>query len=146
MCYNQCHQQVNATLRDCLHQRDYAGLDYELGNQKGALQCHGCGIGQYVSNMCNGSFDVTGGNLHNHCSECPGFGTCIGDYRELHCGFCNGHYFTGLHGVPCPCAERQSDEMDGMMCGMASGYTIGAWLGSYHDIIDEENFPTFESP
>lgn len=142
----QCHEQVNATLRACLDQPDYAGLDYKDGNQKGAIQCKDCGIGQYVSNMCSGSFEITSGKFHNHCSECPGLGCCMGDYRELHCALCDGHYFTGLGGFPCPCAER-SGEMTGLMCGMASaGYTIGPWLGGDEGVFDEEGFPSFESP
>ena len=28
------------------------------------------------------------GKFHNHCTECPDLGKCIGDYREAHCERC----------------------------------------------------------
>ena len=141
----QCNKKVCATLHNCLNQPDYAGLDFEDGNKKGALQCVDCGIGQYVSTMCSGSFEVTSGQFHNHCSECSGFGKCLGDYREIHCCLCNGHYFTGLSSFPSPCTDRE-DEMAGMICGMAPGYTSCAWIGDHDDIFDDTTSPCFESP
>ena len=35
--------------------------------------------------------------------HCPGFGQCIGDYREAHCHRCGDHYFAGMSGFRCPC-------------------------------------------
>ena len=65
-----CYRQVAATLRHCLDQPDYGGL---MGNNKGALQCP-CGMGRYVTKLCDGSFDVVSSEFHNHCAECTGFG------------------------------------------------------------------------
>jgi hypothetical protein len=47
---------------------------------------------------------------------CPRFGTCIGDYRNDHCGRCNDHFFSGLSGFRCDCrgggtiSDGDSDE------------------------------------
>ena len=123
----QCQKDVPATLFDCLGQPDLCGPDSYWNNEGGALQCSNCQIGRYVTKMCDGSFEVVTGNLHNHCNLCQKLGKCVGDYRELHCLDCNGHFFTGLAGFPCPCSERQP-EMLGLLCGMASGFTIDATL------------------
>jgi hypothetical protein len=45
------------------------------------------------------SFDS--GKFHNHCVECPDFGTCLGDYREAHCMDCGKHWFAGMSGFAC---------------------------------------------
>ena len=43
------------------------------------LRCPGeeCG-GVYVTRICQGDPTFDSGKFHNHCTECPGFGTCIG--------------------------------------------------------------------
>lgn len=51
--------------------------------------------------MCQGKARLESGKFHNHCTECPDFGVCIGDYRVCHCGICGHHYFTGGSGFPC---------------------------------------------
>eukprot|EP00977_Amphora_coffeiformis_P009237 scaffold2102_cov161-Amphora_coffeaeformis.AAC.21 len=129
----QCHQTVQATLRQCLDQPDFGGHDYQDGNPQGALQCQDCRMGQYVTNICSGGFEVTTGKFHNHCTECDGLGKCLGDYREMHCGECQGHFFTGLSGFPCPCAERQGD-MAGVLCGM--GTAEAGFM--FHGLSDDE--------
>ena len=63
--------------------------------------------GVYVTRMCQGDFHFDSGKSHNHCDECPGFGKCIGDYREAHCKGCNSHYFAGGQGFPCPKCDRK---------------------------------------
>ena len=61
----------------------------------------------YVTRVCEGRPHFDSGKFHNHCTECPGFGICIGDYREAHCDECGKHYFAGLQGFPCPCQGRR---------------------------------------
>jgi len=71
----------------------------------------------YVTGICSGRPNFDSGKFHNHCTRCPDFGQCIGDYREAHCGRCGGHYFAGLSGFKCPCRggdpERNAWDDDG---------------------------------
>ena len=57
-----------------------------------------CGHGMYLSGLCKGEAYLDDGKSHNHCTRCPDFGVCIGDYREAHCSSCGDHYFAGLMG------------------------------------------------
>ena len=98
-----CGEDVSCTLEDLLGQPDYAGLDYEDGGQNGAVQCEGSCDGMYLTGVCEGKLELDSGKFHNHCTECPGFGKCLGDYREAHCHDCGKHYFAGLSGFPCQC-------------------------------------------
>lgn len=108
-----CEKTLSCTLRDVLDQPDYGGGDYEDGGQQGALQCEDCESGCYVTSMCEGHPQVDSGKFHNHCTECPGFGKCIGDYREAHCSNCGKHYFMGLSGFPCSCqGDKNHDDFD----------------------------------
>lgn len=84
-----------------LYQSTYGG-DYEDGGEGGAVQCEDC-CGMYVTGLCSSRPDFDSGKSHNHCTRCPDFGQCIGDYREAHCGRCGEHYFAGLQGFKCPC-------------------------------------------
>merc|ERR1711939_846059 len=88
-------------IKHVLYQKDYAGLDYEDGGQDAAVQCgDDCG-GLYITQICSGSPRFDSGKFHNHCTQCPGFGECLGDYREAHCDNCGGHWFSGMSGFPC---------------------------------------------
>jgi len=107
-----CNKELKGTVKQLLDQPDYAGLDYEDGGQDAPLKCDDvmCGNGVYVTRMCEGDFQFDCGKFHSHCSECPGFGKCIGDYREAHCNGCNGHYFAGSMGnFPCHKCERRGE-------------------------------------
>jgi hypothetical protein len=99
-CY--CGKELVCTVRDALHQPDYAGLDYEDGGQEAPVQCEDC-CGNYLTGICHGVLHFDSGKGHNHCKKCPAFGQCIGDYREAHCHRCGNHYFAGLQGFRCPC-------------------------------------------
>ena len=55
----------------------------------------------YVTGLCGGQPSFDSGKFHNHCTDCPDFGTCIGDYREAHCMDCGKHWFSGMSGFPC---------------------------------------------
>ncbi len=90
-----CSKSVTTTVRQLLYQPDYAGTDYEEGGEDAAIKCPGCGVGIYVSHICEGRPEFDSGKFHNHCSECPNFGECIGDYRMAHCRKCNKHYYAG---------------------------------------------------
>ena len=96
-------EDLKCTLRDVLYQPDYGGLDYEDGGLEAPFKCkdEDCSLGIYVTGMCSGSPGFDTGKFHNHCRECPQFGTCIGDYREAHCYNCGKHYFAGMMGGPC---------------------------------------------
>jgi hypothetical protein len=40
-----------------------------------------CTEGSYISSLCQGKPRFDCGKSHNHCTQCPDFGTCIYDYR-----------------------------------------------------------------
>eukprot|EP01084_Bolivina_argentea_P177029 306220_1 len=101
-----CSTRHVVKIRDVLYQRDYAGMDYEDGGQDAEVQCDDC-CGLYVTGICDGRPRFDSGKFHNHCTECPGFGKCIGDYREAHCDRCGKHYFPGLSGFACDYCKRR---------------------------------------
>eukprot|EP00484_Ammonia_sp_Unknown_P027375 CAMPEP_0197029236 /NCGR_PEP_ID=MMETSP1384-20130603/8739_1 /TAXON_ID=29189 /ORGANISM="Ammonia sp." /LENGTH=290 /DNA_ID=CAMNT_0042458367 /DNA_START=30 /DNA_END=899 /DNA_ORIENTATION=- len=116
-----CSRKYNVSIRDVLYQSDYGG-DYEDGGEGGAIQCEDC-CGLYVTRLCEGRPQFDSGKFHNHCTECPGFGQCIGDYREAHCGRCGKHYFQGLSGFDCQHCERRR----------------GGGFGGYDDDDDDDD-------
>lgn len=79
---------------------------------------------RYVTRLCSEERDweLVIGKFHNHCEQCPGFGVCIGDYRNAHCGHCGDHYFSGLSGFRCDCRGRQSDR-DFFGGGLGGGFS-----------------------
>eukprot|EP01083_Nonionella_stella_P177770 625813_1 len=103
-----CGESMAVTVRDLLEQSDY-GDDYEDGSDGASAVCpsEDCGSKWYFTRLCEGKPDRSDGKFHNHCSRCPGFGQCIGDYRMTHCGRCNKHYFAGLSGFACDNCERR---------------------------------------
>lgn len=106
-----CDKRLKCTVRDVLYQPDYAGLDYEDGRENATFRCDGeeCG-GIYVTDICCGSPQFDSGKFHNHCTQCPRFGMCIGDYREQHCDGCGKHYFAGSGGqFDCPSCGESGD-------------------------------------
>lgn len=121
-----CGHTIEATLGDLLRQPDYGGNDYESGLQDATVRCKElveeededgntvqtmCGDLEeedgrtYVSEICQGQFRFDCGKFHNHCTKCPGFGMCIGDYREAHCNKCKKHYYAGGYGT-CGCGSK----------------------------------------
>jgi len=115
-----CGHEVNVTLEQLLYQPDYAGLDYEDGLQDATVICdkhkddeEAKNKGKeksefeegrtYVTRVCEGFPELDCGKFHNHCTECPGFGECIYDYRNAHCWDCGEHYFSGMTGFRCQC-------------------------------------------
>ena len=101
-----CKKKLVVTIRDALYQQS-VGDDYCRKDNGGAVHCGGdddlC-YRQYITELCVGSPGLDCGKFHNHCEECPGFGYCIGDYREAHCGQCGRHWFAGSRGqFPCSC-------------------------------------------
>lgn len=103
-----CDKELVCTARDALLQPECGGNDYGDGNQGGAVKCDGeddqC-EGYYITNLCdrNNKTQFETGKFHNHCTDCPGFGECIGDIRNAHCDRCGDHYFMGRSGFPCGC-------------------------------------------
>ena len=113
-----CSEQIDVTIRMSLYQSTI-GNDYEDGGEGGAVQCEDeeCG-GQYITRLCEGKPELDSGKFHNHCTECPGFGKCIYDYRNAHCDECNKHYFCGLSGFGCDnCARKQGRDFDDLYDG-----------------------------
>ena len=111
----ECGHNCSATLRDLLEQPDYAGMDYEDGQQEAVVFCDeeeskggNCDTGRtYVTQICSGKPEFDSGKFHNHCNVCKNFGKCIGDYREAHCKKCGKHYFAGNSGFKCGCKQRR---------------------------------------
>jgi hypothetical protein len=66
----------------------------------------------YVTGLCQGSPSLDSGKFHNHCTQCPEFGVCIGDYREAHCGNCGKHWFCGNSSFPCSWCGREDGDYD----------------------------------
>jgi hypothetical protein len=108
-----CTEKVKFTIRDCLSQDDYGvnGEGPAKCNSGGVNNCAGLrldhGISYYLSGLCDGYFRLDEGKFHNHCMKCPGFGKCIGDYRQGHCEECGNHFWVGYIGkYHCPICPR----------------------------------------
>ena len=85
-----------------------------------------------MTRMCSGKPSFDSGKFHNHCTECKGFGQCIGDYREAHCNKCNKHWFTGSMGEPCyNCARAKGKGRGGRGGGMFGGGLGFGGLGMF---------------
>lgn len=102
-CLSCGEENMPCRIRDILYQPDYGGGDYEDGGMEAPFKCvdEDCGLGMYVTNLCSSAPHFDSGKFHNHCQACPLFGVCIGDYREVHCDRCGGHYFAGGMGGSC---------------------------------------------
>jgi len=118
--FDNCGHEINVKLCDVLYQPDYAGLDYEDGCLNATVICQEVEDGEeceegrsYLTEICTGRPSFDDGKYHNHCDACPGFGKCIGDYREAHCHHCGRHYWRGLMGGSCdrcPAGRREREE------------------------------------
>jgi hypothetical protein len=110
-CYS-CNAMLPCTVADAMAQPLYGG-DYEDGAEDGALWCARCRERMYLSGLCDGSPHSDSGKGHNHCTQCPDFGQCIGDIRNQHCRRCGEHYFAGSAGsFSCQCTG-DGDGLDG---------------------------------
>ncbi len=154
-CIN-CGRNVGCTQYDALMQPNCGGFDYGDGNLEGALQCgrneyaydedededgeDGCGHGMYLSCLCFGRHEGTSGKFFNHCTECPDFGTCMGDYRNGHCQNCGAHYFRGSSGFACTdCGAvdfwgAMAGQQQRLAPGPASVAAPAAWPGLEGDL------------
>lgn len=74
-----CYQDIQGTLRQIAYQSADGGSYW--GGDPNDLVCTKCEDSFVVSDLCNGLPALECGKFFNHCSSCPGFGTCIGDYR-----------------------------------------------------------------
>jgi len=132
----ECGHMIIATLGDLLKQPDYAGLDYEDGCENATVTCKECDYGRtYVTSICEGKPSFDSGKFHNHCRQCPGFGQCIGDYREAHCSRCGKHYFRGLTGFSCDnCKKKKQRKPAGKAgkVGKARKAHLMAKIAAYH--------------
>jgi len=120
-----CGHSKDVKLCDVLYQPDYAGTDYEDGLQDATVICEepGCDEGRmYLTRICTGNPSPDSGKFHNHCEKCPGFGVCIGDYREAHCNRCKKHYFRGfIKKTNCPCHPFNKGRFGGFGGGRRFG-------------------------
>jgi len=104
-----CGHKKDVRLCDVLYQPDYGGHDYEVGLQDATVICKepDCvddeeGFNRvYLADICTGEPGPNCGKFFNHCGKCPGFGYCIGDYREAHCNNCNDHFYAVCNTCPC---------------------------------------------
>ena len=107
-----CKRDLVVTIRDVLYQSSN-GIYYIDRDNEGAVHCgsenENC-YRKYVTALCEGEPRLDSGKFHNHCEECPGFGKCIGDWREAHCASCGKHWFAGTgNQFPCPCGSYAPD-------------------------------------
>ena len=94
-CTPACKHTLSPALRQLLSQPDYAGSDYEDMDHAVVCAVEGCSGRAYVTALCQGKPEADCGKYHNHCSECPGLGVCIHDYRNQHCERCGRHFSAG---------------------------------------------------
>ncbi|KAI6646696.1 hypothetical protein LOD99_12817 [Oopsacas minuta] len=98
-------------LDDVLYQSNrgnfYCGFESEV-------ECTGCETQLAVKGICRGCPVLNSGKQYNHCEMCPGFGKCIGDYRNSHCDSCDRHYFAGCLGeYTCSLCYTTDGDSDG---------------------------------
>ena len=90
-----CKQNLTSTIGQVIYQDHCASQTRDGERDRAPIHCGGffCS-GRYVTNLCQGipRFDR---DNHNHCTQCPSFGRCIGYWRNNHCADCGGHYITG---------------------------------------------------
>ena len=107
-----CGHTCRATLRDLLKQPDCAEMDFEDedGLKEAVVFCDNanseadvCTIGRtYVTGLCSGDPRFTSGKYHLHCTNCEGFGRCIGDahrwYKVASCRWCGKKFPSSSEG------------------------------------------------
>ncbi len=137
-CY-ECKGCVRPTLRELLQQGEDGG-DYEDDyGDFGNIKCPKCKNDIYVPSLCVGSPSTDCGKYFKHCTECEGFGTCIGDYRNAHCAKCGKHYYTGLSGLPCPCRQQKEGLKQIMGILGFSGDVSSKFVEAFGDeLLDED--------
>lgn len=95
-----CRHLFKITLRMLLNQEDGPGND-----EGGSVVCEnfvdgskGCqNFGVFLTQICGGKPRLEPyAKFHNHCTGCPGFGRCLGDYRNE----CRVNKQTGEHFSP----------------------------------------------
>ena len=106
-----CSRPMAVTVRDVLYQAPFTCSEKEEDDDNYAtVRCHYCRRGFYVTRLCHGTPQLVRGMHHHHCILCPGYGACIGDYRQVHCMTCGHHYFAGISAASCPHCFDGSDE------------------------------------
>ena len=91
-------------LLKALKQSDWGGD----GNERCAIVADRCLCTNYLTGVCLGTPRFTKAKSHNHCTECEGYGVCLGDYRYTHCGKCGQHAWRGN----CECSARLLGDFD----------------------------------
>ncbi|KAI6646695.1 hypothetical protein LOD99_12816 [Oopsacas minuta] len=117
-----CNTEIIVKVRDILNQGATGGSYW--GGYDDDVICPNkeCLYRHVVSQMCTFQPELCDGKFYNHCEFCPGFGKCIGDFRENHCLDCGGHYFAGsMDQFNCSnCFSAPEDE--GNEAGMYGAY------------------------
>lgn len=93
--------EITVRLRDFIFQADQGGDQYEdMQSSTAPIACPNpqCDMKYFLAGLCSGNPKIDDGKFHNHCTDCPRFGKCAGDYRDAHCYGCNKHYFAGSGG------------------------------------------------
>ena len=160
-----CGHVANATIRDLLKQPDWGGNDYDEGLEGATVSCPTCDPDSddsdfdenygnnrtYVTGACRGTPRFDSGKSHNHCTKCPLFGECIGDYRFSHCSRCDEHYYRGLGGLfKCSntsnCGGRSSDEEGKSSTEESSDSSIEEHSDENSDENSEEGYESSGNP
>ncbi|KAL7543521.1 hypothetical protein ACHAXR_013049 [Thalassiosira sp. AJA248-18] len=98
-CCSCSNKSLVCTMSNAVDQTAYGDNDCGEG---AVIICDQCDCGNHITRLCQGNASYDCGKFHNHCTDCPAFGQCIGDYREAHCHHCDQHYFQGMSGFSCP--------------------------------------------
>ena len=104
-----CKTMLTSTIGQVIHQDHCASSTRDGERDRAPIQCGGifCS-GRYVTNICQGMPRFDRDN-HNHCTQCPSFGRCIGYWRNNHCVDCGGHFISGERCEGCK-SKRVIDE------------------------------------
>jgi len=108
----ECKHKYKITLRMLLYQDDHPD-----SCDGGSVSCQefvdgetGCpSFGVFLTQICSGKPRLESwGKFHNHCTECPGFGRCLGDYRTQ----CRQDKKTGEHYENLYYSDEDEDNSD----------------------------------
>eukprot|EP01129_Flabellula_baltica_P015079 TRINITY_DN7450_c0_g1_i1.p1 TRINITY_DN7450_c0_g1~~TRINITY_DN7450_c0_g1_i1.p1 ORF type:complete len:268 (+),score=57.36 TRINITY_DN7450_c0_g1_i1:38-841(+) len=128
-----CRAEVTVSVREILYQKDYPGITILEDAVVSCARCFGI---IYVTRICEGKPQLDSGEHHNHCTECDGFGVCIGDWKTRHCWGCGEHYFYNFGENECECEKDDAfyqRQCDVMLAGFKE-------MGILEGKIDDDTF------
>eukprot|EP01006_Ploeotia_vitrea_P009271 TRINITY_DN21791_c0_g1_i1.p1 TRINITY_DN21791_c0_g1~~TRINITY_DN21791_c0_g1_i1.p1 ORF type:complete len:382 (-),score=-20.58 TRINITY_DN21791_c0_g1_i1:84-1082(-) len=90
-----CQISWPVTVQDLIHQPN-VGTEYIAGTTLDRLpRCPEMGCHWYVTGLCQGRPRAVSGIYHNHCTDCPGLGECVYDYKLTFCKTCSRLHTAG---------------------------------------------------